>query len=415
MEFLNEFDLATHIHRLGGNLWLVGGAVRDGILRQPVHDMDFLATGLNPSDLPFDRVAGRAFPVFLVRVDSKACELALARKERKNGVGHSGFQFFTDASVSIEQDLARRDLTINAMAEDILTGQIIDPFGGREDLKRGILRHTTDAFAEDPLRVFRVARFAAKFDFEVSRETMALMRRLAPELPLLPPERVWDETKKAIATTTRPSRFFEVLREAGALDAFFPEVAALDVPDKHDGTAFAHTMRVMDKGRTFKDRFGLLVHDFGKGLTPPEFHPNHHGHDKAGVEAVERFCRRLRVPNRLREFGRLCAGEHMRIKRAAEMRPGKFVRWALGLERHFNELLRVSFFDSVCREGANLSEESERFRKINRMAQEVFDIRRRFTGKALIREGARPGKHLGEILFQRRVEAFKSSRPGFSP
>jgi len=406
MKFKNEKQLAEFVRRLGGVLWLVGGAVRDELMGNEPHDKDFMVTGVDVESMPFEKVAGHDFPVFLVQVGDETCEVAMARTERKEGTGHKGFAFFTDASVTCEEDLSRRDLTVNAMAKNVLTREVCDPFNGAADLQHKVLRHTTKAFAEDPLRVFRVARFVAKFDFQVASETLELMRQLVPELSTLPAERVWQELRKAL-NAQKLSRFFEVLKEVGALDTFFHEVAALDVPDKHDGTAFAHTMRVMDVGADEMERFGLLVHDFGKGKTPPELHPVHHGHDKLGEDEVVAFCERLRVPKNFQTFGMLCTREHMRMKRAEEMRHGKFVRWVLGLGDKFEPVWRVSFVDSAFREGGNVGEEAERFSRLRDLAEVVFQVEQQVTGKSLLLRGHKPGKHFGEVLFQRRVECFK--------
>lgn len=407
MKFETEKQLAEFVRSLGGVLWLVGGSVRDELMGGTPHDKDFMVTGVNVADMPFDKVAGHDFPVFLVDVGGETCEVAMARTERKEGTGHKGFAFFTDATVTVEEDLARRDLTVNAMAKNVVTGEVCDPFSGDTDVVNGVLRHTTEAFAEDPLRVFRVARFAAKFDFRVAEATLALMRQLVPELSSLPAERVWQEMRKAL-NTQKPSRFFEVLQEVGALGTFFQELSALNVPDKHDGTAFAHTMRVMDAGADEMERFGLLVHDFGKGKTPQELHPAHHGHDKLGESEVVAFCERLRVPKSFQTFGMLCAREHMRMKRAEEMRHGKFVRWVLGLGTHFELVWRVSFVDSAFREGGSRVEELERFNRLFNRAGVVFQVEQDVTGKQLVAQGHKPGKHFGEVLFQRRVEAFRA-------
>ena len=409
MKFENEKCFANHIKDKGGVLWCVGGAVRDELLGINSQDKDYMITGINISDIPFEKVVGQNFPVFLVEINGKVCEIAMARKEKKSGVGHKGFEFFTDKGITVNDDLARRDLTINAIAKNVLTDKIIDPFNGCDDLKSGILRHTTEAFAEDPLRVFRVARFAARFNFYVANETKALMGQLIHELHTLPCERVWKKLEKTLEAKY-PSKFFEVLKNVGALPMFFKEVNALDVPDKHDGTAFNHTMKVMDAGRSKHERFGLLVHDFGKGLTPKELHPAHHEHAKLGIKPVKSFCDRLKAPNDFKDFGVLCVTEHMRMKRAHEMRHGKFVRWTLSIKKYFTDLFKVSFLDSVCREGGSFEIEGKHFQITFSLAKKVFEIEKEVTGKTLIAEGKEPGKHFGEILFQRRVKAFKEQR-----
>ena len=293
------------------------------------------------------------------------------------------------------------------MAVNVLTGELVDPFHGKEDLNRKVLRHSTEAFSEDPLRVYRVARFAAKFGFSIDSSTKALMRALKPELQHLKAERVWKETEKALKADF-PHRFFEVLREVGVLDVHFPELNALDVPDKHDGTAFSHTMRVISSigGQFLKYRFGLLTHDFGKALTDPSKHPSHYDHDKLGEKPVKEFCRRLRVPKKLEKFGVLCASEHMRAKRLLKMRPGKALRWVLKHKKDVGDLLFVTFLDSACRQGANMKKERAWHLSATDLINRVLDVEEKITGKSLLEEGRVPGKEFGELLFQRRVEAF---------
>jgi tRNA nucleotidyltransferase (CCA-adding enzyme) len=406
MSFESERHLAEFVRSQGGQLWSVGGAVRDELMGRPAHDRDYVVTGLDVGALPFEKVTGHDFPVFQVRVAGQTCEVALARKEKKIGKGYHGFTFFSDPGVTIGEDLARRDLTINAMAKSVLTGEWADPFQGRRDLENGILRHPTPAFCEDPLRVYRVARFAAKFGFSIAPETMELMAAMKADLESLKAERIWKELEKVLEHTN-PGRFFRVLDEAGVLDVHFREVAALHVPDKHDGTAFNHTMRVMNGGESALDRFALLVHDFGKGRTPAEGHPAHPGHDKLGAEAVAAFCKRLKIPKSFETFGLLCAAEHMRAKRAPEMRAGTFVAWVQSLKTMVDGVLRVSFTDSSLCEGADLEEETKMYHRALDLVRIVRDVESQVTGDALLQEGKQPGPQFGQILFQRRVEAFK--------
>lgn len=406
MEFLSDIEMAEFFRDVGGVLWLVGGAVRDELMGETPHDKDFMVTGIDVSVMPFEKVAGHDFPVFLANVGGETCEVAMARTERKTGTGHKGFAFFTDATVTVEEDLARRDLTVNAMAQNVLSGEVCDPFGGKKDLKARVLRHVTGAFAEDPLRVFRVARFAAKFDYQIADETLSLMSKVSPELSNLSAERVWGETRKAL-NTQKPSRFFEVLQEVGALDIFFQELSALNVPDKHDGTAFAHTMRVLNAGVDEMNRFGLLVHDFGKGRTPHEMHPAHYNHDKLGESEVIAFCERLRVPNYLKKFGILCAKEHMRMKCAMEMRAGKFVKFALNLgSEDFKNVSIVSFIDSAFRAGGCIVKESEHFGNIMKRAKTAFEAEKEVTGKSLLESVELTGSLFGDRLMSERIKRF---------
>lgn len=399
--FEKESEFSAFVAAKGGRAFLVGGAVRDSLAGNPVKDRDYVVTGLLPSDLPAWRIAGHDAPVFLVEVDGEVCQIAMARTEKKNGVGHCGFDFFTSPDVSIEEDLWRRDLTVNAMAVDLQTRELIDPFGGQADLEAGILRHVSSAFAEDPLRVFRVARFAARFGFEVDSSTLQAMSALRKELRTLPAERVWLETKAALMTKF-PARFFQVLDEAEVLDVWFPELSALHVPDKHDGTAFNHVMSCLHLGQDLEERFGLLVHDLGKGCTDPALHPAHHGHDKH-VEVLRVFCARLRVPKKLQAFGELCLTEHMKVKLLSEMKPGKLLRFLLSCQ-DFNKVAQVSFLESMGRFSLDSHVHNLMLWACAKEAEKTFN------GKNLLAEGRKPGPEFGELLFQRRVQIFKELR-----
>lgn len=290
-------------------VYLVGGAVRDGLLNLTVYDRDWVVVGSSPQEMldkGFKQV-GKDFPVFLHPKTKE--EYALARMERKSGQGYHGFEMDYDSHVTLEEDLIRRDLTINAMAQDE-QGHIIDPYQGQQDLQDKVLRHVSEAFAEDPLRVLRVARFAAKLaplGFQVAPSTLQLMNEMTEsgELSALTPERVWQEVVKALSTDT-PSVFFEVLDAVGALKVLFPELKALqgvEQPVKYhpEGDVWRHTMMVLDQACQLSDdievRFAALTHDLGKALTPPELWPSHHGHEKAGVPLVKALCQRYHLPN----------------------------------------------------------------------------------------------------------------------
>jgi tRNA nucleotidyltransferase (CCA-adding enzyme) len=312
-------------------VYLVGGAVRDRLLGRPGQDRDYVVVGATPEEMVAAgfKPVGAAFPVFL-HPETKE-EYALARTERKHGRGYKGFIVYAAPDVTLEQDLARRDLTINAMAMDE-AGRLIDPFGGERDLREGVLRHVSPAFAEDPLRVLRVARFAARFPtFRVAPETLDLMRGMSAsgELETLTPERVWGETDKALGETA-PARYLEVLRECGALSRLFPELDALfGVPQPseyhpevdtgiHILLVLAQAARISPDRRV---RFAALMHDLGKGTTPREAWPHHVGHEERGAALVETFCRRWRVPNEYRELAVLTARYHGLCHRACELRP----------------------------------------------------------------------------------------------
>ncbi|MDR6348982.1 multifunctional CCA addition/repair protein [Pantoea leporis] len=294
--------------------FLVGGAVRDALLRLPVKDRDWVVVGATPDAMLADgyQQVGRDFPVFLHPRSRE--EYALARTERKSGNGYTGFvtQFAPD--VTLEQDLQRRDLTINAIAQSD-SGELIDPYGGQRDLAKRQLRHVSTAFNEDPLRVLRVARFAARFahlNFRIADETQALMREMAVsgELAHLTAERVWKETEKALLTRN-PQVYFQVLRDCGALQVLFPEIDNLygiPAPIKWhpEIDTGIHALMTLAMSAALSDqldvRFATLFHDVGKALTPAEKWPSHHGHGLAGVPIVEALCQRLRVPNQVRDL-----------------------------------------------------------------------------------------------------------------
>lgn len=318
--------IANKIKRAGGRLYLVGGAVRDNLLGKTTHDEDYCVTGLSGDKFkeifPEAHIRGKAFSVF----DINGKEFALARTESKTGKGHKEFEIKANPKISIEEDLARRDITINAIAKDVLTEEIIDPFNGQEDLKNKIIRATTEHFKEDPLRVYRVARFAAQLGFEVEIETIKQMHELKDELNTLSKERVLTELSKALETD-EPSIFFDVLRKAKVLDIHFKEIADLigvEQPIKYhpEGDAYNHTMLVLnmaadmtnnfEKNRKLEIRFSALVHDLGKGLTPKDEYPHHYGHEDMGVELVTKLGNKINAPNNLIKCGKTACKEHMR-------------------------------------------------------------------------------------------------------
>ena len=315
--------------------YLVGGAVRDELLGLPVQDRDWVVVGTTPELMTQQGYlpVGRDFPVFLHPQTKE--EYALARTERKSGRGYKGFTVFADPAVTLEEDLRRRDLTINALAKGP-AGEIIDPYGGQRDLRAKVLRHVSEAFAEDPLRVLRVARFAARFaDFAVAPETLALMARMtaAGELGELVPERVWQELARGLMEA-RPSRMFEVLRACGALAVILPELDRLfgvpQPPEYHpEKDTGVHVMLVVDwaarQGHALPVRFAALAHDLGKGATPPELWPRHHGHEAAGVGLVQALAERLRLPAEVRDLAVIVARDHGNAHRALELRPSTLV------------------------------------------------------------------------------------------
>ncbi len=309
----------------------VGGAVRDKLLGRSVVDRDWVVVGAASEDLialGYKRV-GAEFPVFLHPQTHE--EYALARTERKVAPGYKGFQFTASPGVSLEDDLRRRDLTINAMAEDE-SGRLIDPFGGLEDLRKGVLRHVSQAFVEDPVRILRVARFAARFGFRVADETLTLMRDMvrAGEVDALVPERVWLELERALGGK-QARRFFEVLKECEALRSLLPELDSLfgvpQPPRYHpEIDTGVHVLMVLDQATRLSDdtrvRFAALVHDLGKGTTPKDEWPSHKGHELRSSVLIDALCRRFRIPNEYRDLARLVARYHSHCHRLAELRPG---------------------------------------------------------------------------------------------
>ncbi len=317
-------------------IYAVGGCVRDQLLGVPVTDRDWVAVGATPDEMIAAgfRPVGKDFPVFLHPQTNE--EYALARTERKTAPGYHGFTFHAAPDVTLEDDLARRDLTINAMALDE-AGALIDPFGGRADLQAKVLRHIGPAFAEDPVRILRVARFAARFgDFGIAGETMRLMRSMAGagEVDALVPERVWQELSRGLMQA-RPSRMFEALRGCGALARLLPEVDRLwGVPQRADVhpevDTGVHMMLVLDTaariGAQLPARWAALLHDLGKGATPKDEWPRHIGHEERSVELARAVNERLRVPNDCRDASILAAREHGHIHRALELDAAALLR-----------------------------------------------------------------------------------------
>jgi tRNA nucleotidyltransferase (CCA-adding enzyme) len=314
-------------------VYLVGGAVRDRLLGIPARERDWVVVGARPEDLKKLGYlpVGREFPVFL-HPETKE-EYALARLESKVAAGYRGFSTRFSPDVTLEEDLRRRDLTINAIAQSA-TGELIDPYGGADDLKKGVLRHVSQAFVEDPVRVLRVARFAARFGdrgFCVAPETRALMQEMVRggEINALVPERVWQETERALGEA-RPELFFLTLRECGALEVIFPEIAALyGVPQPArwhpEVDTGVHVMLALQcavrLSAAVPVRFAVLVHDLGKAATPRELWPSHHGHEEAGVSLIEALAARLRVPKEHTELAILTARHHTLVHRALELKP----------------------------------------------------------------------------------------------
>jgi len=380
-------------------IYAVGGAVRDEWLGLPVQDRDYVVVGATPEQMVAQgfRPVGRDFPVFLHPRTQE--EYALARTERKTAAGYHGFQFHYAPDVTLEEDLARRDLTINAMAREVLpdrehgagamTGPVIDPYGGQADLAKRIFRHVGDAFVEDPVRILRLARFAARFDgFTVALETQALLARMVAsgEVDALVPERVWQELARGLMERV-PSRMFAVLRDCGALARILPEVDRLwGVPQRADYhpeiDTGVHVMMVLDyaaqRGYALPVRFAALTHDLGKGTTPADVLPRHIGHEGRSVDLLAPLCERLRVPNECRDLAVMVAREHGNIHRTTEMGAAALVRLlercdALRKPARFAEALQACEADARGRLGLSMQPypQAERLRLALQAARAV--------------------------------------------
>lgn len=411
-------EIANKIKQAGGNLYLVGGAVRDELLGKTIHDEDYCVTGITAEQFqklfPEAHIRGKAFAVF--DIDGK--EFAMARTESKQGTGHKEFEIKTDPKITIEEDLSRRDITINAIAKDVLTGEIVDPFNGREDLKNKIIRATTKHFKEDPLRVYRVARFSAQLGFDVENETINQMMKLKSELNSLSSERVFTELRKALATE-KPSIFFEILRKANVLDVHFKEIQDLigvEQPPKYhpEGDAYNHTMLVLDMAsdltkdyeeeRKLEIRFSTLVHDLGKGVTPKEQYPHHYGHEDAGVDLVGKFGNNIKAPNNWIKCGKTACKEHMRGGIFYKMKPSTKVDFIERVDKSLLGLdgLQIVVISDKISGGRPTDVNDINFEKIGKMCLDEINgdyIQNKF--------GLKPGIQFGNKLHEERIKWMK--------
>jgi tRNA nucleotidyltransferase (CCA-adding enzyme) len=400
-------------------IYLVGGAVRDGLLRLPVKDKDWVVVGATPQemlDAGYQQV-GKDFPVFLHPKSRE--EYALARTERKSGQGYTGFTCYAAPDVTLEQDLLRRDLTINAIAQDE-HGEFIDPYNGRADIEKRLLRHVSPAFNEDPLRVLRVARFAARYahlNFQIAPETQALMSAMAAngELEHLTPERVWKETENAL-TSRNPQVYFDVLRKCGALKVLFPEIDALfgvPAPEKwhpeiDTGIHVLMTLAIAAQLSPEVDvRFATLCHDLGKGLTPKEFWPRHHGHGPAGVKLVEQLCQRMRVPNEIRDLARLVAEYHDLIHTMSILQPKTIIKLFDAIDawrkpQRVEQMALTSEADARGRTGFEASDYPQ-----GRLLRAAWVAAQSVTNKEVIDDGF-SGPAIRDELTRRRIAAVEA-------
>ena len=410
-------------------IYLVGGAVRDQLLNRPVKDRDWVVVGATPQqmlDLGYKQV-GADFPVFLHPKTQE--EYALARTERKQGHGYQGFSVAFGPEITLEEDLLRRDLTINAMAQDA-KGNLVDPYNGQQDLSNRVLRHVSDAFIEDPLRVLRVARFAARYaelGFTVADETLALMRSITDsgELAHLTAERVWQETERAILEN-QPSTYFNVLRACGALAAVFPEIDALfgvPQPEQHhpEVDTGVHSLMCLQqavklsaqRASTGEIRFATLLHDLGKALTPKEEWPRHIRHETTGLKPIMALCDRLRAPNRYRELALKTCEFHTHVHRALELKPAtvwKLFRALDALRKpdRFEDFLLCCIADSRGRTGFENGAypQADYLRTLLTAANQV-------SPKALVEQGL-TGAALGEAIEHARIAAISQAKSSYA-
>jgi len=400
-------------------IYLVGGAVRDQLLGLEPKERDWVVVGASPQqmlDLGYKQV-GKDFPVFL-HPETKE-EYALARTERKTAPGYTGFSFHAAPDVTLEDDLLRRDLTINAIAKDA-DGNLVDPFEGRKDLDEGLLRHVSPAFSEDPVRILRAARFAARFakyGFKVAHGTNALMRKMVEngEVDALVPERVWKEFSKALAEDT-PQAFFKVLRGCGALAKLFPEIDALygvPQPEKHHGEidTGVHVMMVLQQAALLSDdarvRFAALTHDLGKATTPVDQLPQHIGHEQRSVQLVDQLCDRFKVPNDFRALARLTAQYHTHCHRAEELKASTILKVleasdAFRKPDRFEHYLLACTADARGRKGKQDSDypQADLFRQALVAANTV-------DAKEIVAQGLK-GEAIKKAIHERRVDAIKT-------
>ncbi|MBK5204685.1 MAG: multifunctional CCA addition/repair protein [Polaromonas sp.] len=419
-------------------IYMVGGAVRDTLLGLPVQDRDWVVVGATPAELVAQGFVpvGRDFPVFLHPHTRE--EYALARTERNTARGYRGFVVHAEPDVTLEQDLARRDLTINSIAVPAHPESekglfkpdfeaLIDPYGGQQDLQRKVLRHVTDAFREDPVRILRLARFAARFaDFSVAPETLAMMQDMVAhgEVDALVPERVWQELARGLMEDT-PSRMFEVLRECGALQKLLPEVARLwGVPQRADYhpevDTGIHLMLVLDMAAQLQApltvRFACLGHDLGKGTTPADILPRHIGHEERGAGLLKDVCERLRVPTECREMADVVAREHGNIHRSGDFSASAVVRLlercdAFRKPRRFADILLACECDARGRLGFEHSPYPQRQRLLEALAAAQSVATDQVAANA--QAAGQSGKQIGEWIHQARVAAV-SRNPGFA-
>lgn len=409
-------EIAKIINENGGRLYLVGGAIRDKQLEKQNYDEDYCVTGISTKKFkelfPNAKIRGKSFEVF----DIEKKEFAMARKEKKIGSGHKEFKIDTNEDITIQEDLARRDITINSIAQDVITKEIIDPYGGINDIKNKIIRATTNSFKEDPLRAYRVARFSATLGFSVDEKTIKMMKEMKEELETLSAERVFTEFKKALQSE-KPSIFFEVLKKADVLDVHFKEIYDLIgsiQPIKYhpEGDSYNHTMIVVDKVSKITDnlevRFAALVHDLGKGITPKEMYPHHYRHDIKGVKLVNNMANRLKIPNSWKKCGKLSAEEHMRGGIFNKMSPAKQVDFITKVNKSILGLDGMKIIVMCDKDRANNNLEDIKFDIIGKQCIKEINgeiIKQKYKNKS--------GIELNNIIRKERIEWIKKNSKNY--
>lgn len=402
-------------------IYLVGGAVRDALLNIPVKDRDWLVTGSTPEEMIAQHFTpvGKDFPVFLHPKTKE--EYALARTERKSGKGYTGFQCYSSPEITLEEDLSRRDLTINAIAQNS-QGQRIDPFNGQLDIKNRVLRHVSPAFREDPLRLLRVARFAARFahlGFTVADETLALMREIVneDELEHLSAERIWQEFHRALSSKS-PGVFIEVLRSCGALARLLPEIDRLfgvPQPEKHhpEIDTGIHTLMVLRQAALLTNcaatRFAALTHDLGKGTTPREAWPRHIAHEERGVKLIEKMGQRLRLPKDYIKLAKNVARYHTHCHRALELRADTLVKTLENINA-YRQAESIDKFLIACEADSRgrLGYENKAYPQAA-LFKQALAVSKTIQTQPLLDAGFK-GKALGEEIYKQRVKAVKTMR-----
>ena len=410
---MTELDFAKKIDALGGTAYLVGGAVRDIFRKISPHDKDYCICGIEEKvfaeNFPDAVKFGKSFPVYSMRIGKNFCEIAFARTEKKIATGYKGFAVNFDKTVTIEEDLFRRDTTINAMAVKILSNELIDPFGGKNDILNKKIRAVSKHFVEDPVRALRAARQSAQFNFDITPETLSAMKSCAEEILAEPRERIFYELEKALRTE-KPSKFFRSLDAADLLEKIFPEIYQLKGKTQPtffhpEGDSYEHSLKILDEVAKVNSkpviRFAALMHDIGKGATPAEMLPHHYFHEKRGVEVFANFCSNLPLPKDWKKITKFVISEHMRAPMFSKA--GKITGF---LMRLYESKINISDFKDIIRaDHKGLPIYLENAEKI---IAELLKISGKDAPENL------QGKEIGKWIFQERIRQFVKLSKNFS-